>query len=119
VAAAVVLLTACARGGSVFVLVRPPEVADAQAPHGRRLLPRTDLSAWVEVGRFRSAESCEEARVARFQAAATAARAAVGDAEAAKDLEVRRTVNARCVPAADVAAPSAGFESGRRLDRVP
>ena len=58
----------------------------------------------MERGRFRSAESCEEARAARFDAAATAARAAVGDAEAAKDLDVRRTVNARCVPAADISA---------------
>ena len=103
--AAVVVLSACARSGSVFVLVQPPEVVDAQAPNGRRLLVRTDLRAWVEVGRFRSAESCEEARAARFNAAADAARAAVGDAEAPKDLDVRRTVNARCVPAADIATP--------------
>jgi hypothetical protein len=105
VVVAAVLLTACARRGSVWVLVQPPEVADAQAPNGRRLLPRADLHAWTDTGRFESAEACYDAREARFEAAATAARAAVGDAEAAKDLDVRRAVNARCVSATDVASP--------------
>jgi hypothetical protein len=113
----VALLTACARSGSVWVLVQPPEVVDAQAPNGRRLLPRAELHAWTDVARFASAESCYDAREARFHAAVTAARAAVGDAEAARDLDVRRTVNARCVPAADVASP--GFGPAPRLDRVP
>jgi hypothetical protein len=87
------------------MLMQPPEVVDAQAPNGRRLLPRADLHAWTETGRFESAEACYDARDARFHAAATAARAAVGDAEAPRDLDVRRAVNARCVSAADVASP--------------
>jgi hypothetical protein len=96
---------ACARRASVWVLVQPPEVADAQAPNGRRLLPRADLHDWTDTGRFDSEEACYDAREERFQAAATAARAEVGDAEAAKDLDVRRAVNARCVSASDVASP--------------
>ena len=102
---AVVLSTACARRGSVWMLVQPPEVVDAQAPNGRRLLPRADLQAWTETGRFGSAEDCDEARDARFHAAVTAARATVGDAEAPRDLDVRRAVNARCVSTTDAASP--------------
>ena len=102
---AVVLLTGCARPASVWVLMHPPEVVDAQAPNGRRLLPRSDLHTWVDMGRFGSAEACEDAREERFHAAANAARAAVGDAGAATDLGVRRAVNARCVPAAAVVPP--------------
>jgi hypothetical protein len=105
VVVAVVLLTGCARPRSAWVLIHPPEVVDAQAPNGRRLLPRADLHAWQDVGRFGSAESCDDAREAQFQAAVTAARATVGDAAAAKDLSVRRAVNARCVPAAAVVSP--------------
>ena len=102
---AVVLLTACARPAPNWVLLHPPEIVDAQAPNGRRLLPRADLHTWTDVGRFGSAEACEVERAARFNAAATAARAALGDAAAAKDLSVRRAVQARCEPAAALASP--------------
>lgn len=86
------------------VLTRPPEVEDPQAPNGRRLLPASPPHEWLQGKRFPTADACQAARTAQFADAVARAREAVGDADVPLDLDVRRAVNSRCVPA-DTAPP--------------
>jgi hypothetical protein len=85
---------------ATHVLAEPPEVADAGAPRGRRLLPAAPPAQWRVVARFPSVDACEAARAERFLAALERARGRVAEAEVPADLDVRRTVNARCLGAA-------------------
>lgn len=90
------------RGASEWLLLHPPEVADAASPRGRRLLTRAPRAEWHEVGSFATGADCEQAR----QAAARAAIAA-GGPDAPRELAVRRAVNASCVSAAPGASGAA------------
>jgi hypothetical protein len=81
-----------------WVMIRPPEVADAQAPRGYHLVPTAPESEWLHQACFASQAECDEAREANAETAIVRARASLGD-DAKFDLDVRRAVNARCVRA--------------------
>lgn len=93
-----------AREPGAWLLVHPPEREDVDAPRGVRLHPKAPLGEWSEAGAFASEGECVETRDQRVVAAAERARAVHGD-EAKYDLELRRAVNARCVPVARRQAP--------------
>ena len=78
--------------------MQPPEVRNESYPRGYQLLPGAPLSDWRQVAGFDSETACEEARQRRTDEALDRARAAVGEDDAKYDLDVRRAVNARCVP---------------------
>jgi hypothetical protein len=82
------------RGG--WRLIQPPEVEDAGAPRGRRLVSSAPTSQWHEVAALGSEAECLEAKRAEIDRTIDRARAEVGD-EAKYELPVRRAVNARCV----------------------
>lgn len=101
--AALALVAACGpvartEGGRGWLLVQPPELADPSAPRGRRLVPTAPITSWKDVGTFPTETACDEARRVGTDTAIDRARAISG-AEARYDLDVRRAVNARCVPA--------------------
>jgi hypothetical protein len=77
-------------------MIRPPEVADAQAPRGYHLVTTAPPSEWLRQARFDTEGECYDARETNAETAITRARAALGD-DAKFDLDVRRAVNARCV----------------------
>lgn len=85
-------------------LVQPPSRAEADFPGGHRLLTRAPLGEWHVVGRFADRAACEEARQQAMEQAIARAHAALGE-DAKNDLDVRRTVNARCVRAERLEAP--------------
>lgn len=97
-----VMIVACAgprpsgQGSHDWGLIRPPEIADPQAPRGWRLIPGAPQSEWVRQGTFDNEGQCDDARQKNAQTAITRARASAGD-DAKFDLDVRRAVNARCV----------------------
>jgi hypothetical protein len=78
------------------MLIRPPEVADPQAPRGFHLVPTAPQSEWLRQASFDTEAECDDARQANAETAIVRARAALGD-DARFDLDVRRAVNARCV----------------------
>ena len=79
-------------------MIRPPEVADAQAPRGYHLVPTAPQAEWLRQARYVTQAECDEARETNAETAIVRARAALGD-DAKFDLDVRRAVNARCVRA--------------------
>jgi hypothetical protein len=105
-------LAACATGRlagppSTWLLVQPPEVRDADAPRGYRLLPRAPIGEWREQGAFATEAECLQARKDEVNRTIDTARAAYGEPEAKFDLTVRRAVNARCVEAETVRGSAA------------
>ena len=84
------------RTANGWALIRPPEVADPQAPRGYRLIPGAPQSEWLRQATFDSEAQCDDARQNDAQTAISRARATAGD-DAKFDLDVRRAVNARCV----------------------
>jgi hypothetical protein len=100
---ALALIAACAPAGRTagsqgWRLVHPPEVADPTAPRGRRLVPTAPIGSWKDVGSFPTETACDEARRVDTDTTIDRARALSGP-DAKHDLDVRRAVNARCVPA--------------------
>jgi hypothetical protein len=79
-----------------WALIRPPEVADAQAPRGLRLVPGAPLAQWPRQATFDTEAHCEAKRQQNADTAIDRALATQGD-DAKFDPEVRRSVNARCV----------------------
>jgi hypothetical protein len=102
--AAVVGATACrapapaSSPAGAWALVEPPEIADAQAPGGIRLLPKEAIERWKSAGRYETESACDAARNARITDTISTARHRLG-LDARFDLDVRRAVNACCVPA--------------------
>ena len=80
-----------------WILVSPPEVADAGSPRGIRLLPAAPVSEWHAVAAFDTEEGCNASRLARTNDAIDLARTMHGD-DARFELPVRRAVNLRCIP---------------------
>jgi hypothetical protein len=86
-----------------WVLMHPPQVPDAAFPRGQRFLTRAPLAAWSPRATFATAEACEHWKQEELDRTIDRAHIAWGD-DAKNDLDVRRAVNARCVPAASVHA---------------
>jgi hypothetical protein len=82
----------------MWALVHPPDVADARAPGGLWLLPEQPIERWHQSGRFETEAACDAARHRRIDDTIDAARRRLG-AEAKFDVDVRRAVNACCIPA--------------------
>jgi hypothetical protein len=78
-------------------LVQPPEVADAEAPKGVRLLPKASLDQWRQVGMHGSQEACLAAKKRDIEREVKRARAELGDDAAKYAVPLRRAVNGRCV----------------------
>ena len=72
---------ACASRGRAesWMLLRPPEVADAAYPRGYRLLPDAPMAGWSREATFATEGRCEAARQERVQVAIERGRSAVGD----------------------------------------
>lgn len=85
--------------GGTWALVHPPEIADGTMPMGVRLLPSEPIERWQPTGRFDGEAACDAARRQRINETIDSARRRLGPTEAKFDLDVRRAVNACCVPA--------------------
>jgi len=81
-----------------WLLVHPPEIADAAAPGGLWLEPKQPIERWRTTGRFPTEQACDAARRPRIDETISAARKRVG-VQARYDPDVRRAVNACCVRA--------------------
>jgi hypothetical protein len=92
-----------------WVLVHPPQERDASYPRGIHLLTRAPITSWQARAVFDTIEACETRKQQEVDRTIDDAWATVGP-DAKNDLGVRRAVNARCVPAAQLAA---GGASGR------
>lgn len=105
----VLLMAGCARGGvgvdrpGTWVLVQPPEKKDVGAPLGVRLSPKAPLAQWQRADAFTTEPECRTARRKRYQRALDRAHRRGGE-QARYDLDLRRAVHARCVPAERLAA---------------
>ena len=86
-----------------WVLMHPPQVADPAFPRGQRFLTRAPLAAWSQRATFPSSEACEDWKQEELDRTIDRAHVAWGN-DAKNDLDVRRAVNARCVPASSVTA---------------
>jgi hypothetical protein len=78
-------------------LMQPPEVNDAEAPKGVRLLPKAPLDEWQQVGLHPSEQECLAAKKHGIEGEVKRARAELGDDNAKFAVPLRRAVNARCV----------------------
>jgi len=78
-------------------LMQPPEVNDAAAPKGVKLLFNAPLGEWREVGAHPSEQACLAAKKHDIEREVKRARADLGDDNAKFAVPLRRAVNCRCV----------------------
>ena len=93
-----VAIAACA-AQPPWRMITPPEVDDAAAPAGVRLLVTAPVDEWSTTGTFDSHVDCEKARLQQAQQVLDEAIARAGN-DAKYDVAVRRAVHARCLPPA-------------------
>jgi hypothetical protein len=89
-----------------WVLVHPPQERDPTFPRGVHLLTRAPVTTWQARAIFDTIEACESRKREDVDRTIDSAWASIGP-DAKNDLGVRRAVNARCVPAAQLAAGGA------------
>ena len=77
-------------------LMRPPEVSDAAAPRGTRLLPKAPLGEWHQVAILDSETACHAAKKRDIDREVKRATKELGE-EAKFAVPLRRAVSARCV----------------------